>query len=196
MLSEEQLLRVYELLDGEVVEGDCGEKCGAFCCTGAAVKYLLPGEEKYFRRRHPDVSVVQKPWYPHVFQSECCCVREHRMFTCRAFPFRPLISRSTGDVVDMVKTDNEVFEPCWIKEPLPEWRERSIEAWRIVLADRDCRMLYGRVRFLANTLDELGERFYEIAPDKIDNFFLERIDEAGEESIEALWMDYFPCAEK
>ena len=193
MLSEAEILRVYELLDRGMVEGDCGGPCGAFCCTRATSKYLLPGEEAIFRRHHPDVPVVARPWYTQVIQEECCCIREHRMFACRAFPFRPVLAPE-GAVAGLTKADDPLFEPCWIESPLPEWAPRAREAWSIVLGDTDSRLLYGRIRFLSNLLDSLGKTFHAIPVDEIDRYFRDRIVRAGEEGLLALCCEYFPRA--
>lgn len=191
MLSQKQIREVYRLLDHGMVEIDCGVRCEQFCCTGAAVKYLLPGEFALFTRHHPDVPVARKPWYDQVVQGQCCCVREHRMFACRAFPFRPVLEATSLRAVDLRKVRNPVFAPCWIESPGSDWRERAIEAWTIVLSDRDNRVLYGRIQYLRELLDGLGDAFYDIPDDQIDSFFETKLSEAGRAALEARCRDYF-----
>ncbi len=192
MLTEKDLLRVYALLEKGMVEEDCGTKCDAFCCTGATTKYLLPGEEIYFRRHHPDVPVVEKPWYTQVFQSECCCKRQHRMFACRAFPFRPVLHRSSRRIVSLAKVDKALFEPCWIIQPDRDWAGRAVEAWEIVLDDADNRRHFGRIQFLVGLLDRLGDDYYQIPADSIEQFLSGEIAKVPEEELQDLIFDFFP----
>jgi hypothetical protein len=158
------------------------------------VKYLLPGEERLFAPHHPDVPLVEKPWYLQVIQETCCCVRSHRMFACRSFPFRPVLDERSGEVVDLIKVNNPVFEPCWIDRPLPDWRSRAIEAWKVVLGDRDNRLLYGRVAFLSRLLDRLGNRFYEVPEGEIDDFLRDALSRASTDELERLCREHFPGA--
>jgi hypothetical protein len=158
MLSPEQFETVYRLLDDGMTSSDCGGPCARFCCTGAAVKALLPGEEALFTARHPDVELVHELWYAKVVQSECCCLRPYRMFACRAFPFRPVLDAASGEVADLERVDNTAFAACWVTEPQPDWRGRAIQAWKIVLGDPDNRRFYGRIAYLASFLDFLGAR--------------------------------------
>lgn len=194
LLARDEFLKVYDLLDRGMSEGDCGVPCAAFCCTGAAVKYLLPGEEELFGPRHPDVSLIAKPWYVQVVQSECCCARPYRMFACRAFPFRPVIDGATGAITDLVKVKNEAFEPCWIEEPLADWKARAMQAWEIVLGDEENRALYGRVQYLADLLDRLGNAFFEIPPGELDGWFLGKVNEMTAHDRAHLYKKYFPSA--
>lgn len=193
MLTEKKLLRVYALLDRGMVKGDCGVKCGAFCCTGATTKYLLPGEAPYFRRHHPEVPVVEKPWYTQVFQTECCCTREHRMFACRAFPFRPVLERATRRIIRLEKADKALFEPCWIERPEPAWERRAREAWKIVLDDADNRRHYGRIQFLVRLLDKMGDDFFEVPANAIEQFLSDEIAGADEEELQDLLFEFFPA---
>ncbi len=174
-----------------MVEGDCGVKCGRFCCTGATAKYLLPGEERLFRSRHPNVAVARRPWYTQVFTEKCCCVREHRMFACRAFPFRPVVDRASLAVTGLVKAGNPLFEPCWIENANGAWLEKAAQAWEIVIGDADNRRLYGRIRFLSNLLDRMGEELYDIPETGLHEFFEQEIAGASEEELQALFFDYF-----
>ena len=191
MLSREQFQEVYELLDQGMVDVDCGVRCDRFCCTGAAVKYLLPGEDALFRPHHPELPVLAKPWYLQVVQNECTCVRDYRMFACRAFPFRPVLAADSFEVVNLRRVRNEAFAPCWVEEPLPDWKARAIRAWGIVLSDAENRQLYGRIHFLREVLDELGDGFYEIPEDEIDSFFERKIVEVPAEEMEARARHYF-----
>lgn len=194
LLHKDEFQKVYDLLDHGMADGDCGVPCSAFCCTGAAVKYLLPGEEELFGPRHPGVPLLAKPWYVQVLQSECCCVRQHRMFACRAFPFRPVIDGATGSIRDLVKVKNEAFKPCWIEEPLADWKARAIQAWEIVLGDEENRALYGRVQYLSDLLDEMGAAFFEIPPEELDDWFSTRVNEMTADDRAHLYKKYFPSA--
>lgn len=158
MLTMEQFDTVYRLLDHGMTESDCGVPCQQFCRGSIAVKSLLPGEEPIFRSRHPEAVVLHEPWYSRVVQETCCCRRPHRMFVCRAFPFRPVLDAHSGAVVDLAKVQHPDFAPCWVIEPLPAWRRRAIHAWRIVLDDEDNRRFFSHMAYLNRFLDFLGER--------------------------------------
>lgn len=191
MLTRAQFLEVYELLDRGMVDVDCGIRCERFCCTGAAVKYLLPGEELLFAPSHPELPLLDKPWYLQVVQDTCSCVREHRMFACRAFPFRPVLAPDSFAVVGLRKVQNATFAPCWVEQPLPDWRTRAIDAWGIVVGDLDNRRLYGRIHFLRELLDRLGDRFFDIPADQIDTFLEGEIQKVDPDEMESRGHAYF-----
>ncbi len=193
MLTDARFLEVYELLDKGMSEGDCGEPCARFCCTGVAVKTLLPGEEALFAAYHPEVKLARGPTGLRVVQSDgCFCVREHRLFVCRAFPFRPVLDRDTGAVVDLAKVDNDTFAPCWITEPLADWRERALRAWSIVLEDPDNRRFYSRIVYLRNFLEFVGDQFYSVPEERIDLFLDEVIGTMTPDQERILWLLQFP----
>jgi hypothetical protein len=178
-----------------MVEGDCGIPCQQFCCTAAAVKTLLPGEDELFQPHHPDVEIARRPWFMRVFQKSCCCVREHRMFVCRAFPFRPVLDGDGAQVVDLVKIEQEAFTPCWVTTPLPHWRERAMRAWQIVLDDADNRRMYSHVVYLRELMDFLeaqGLQLEALPDEQVRKLFGKAIAEMTERQERLLYLRYFP----
>lgn len=133
-----------------MVEGDCGQRCEQYCCRAAdAVKYLLPGEEQYYETDPPpNFEIFDHSLFIGYRSQElkqCACTREKRPFCCRIFPFRPVIDSDHCRVSSIKKATGAGFDiHCWVNEPLKEWRERAVEAWRFVLSDQDNLRFYAR----------------------------------------------------
>jgi hypothetical protein len=150
MFDQEQFAKLYALLDGEMVAGDCGLPCQQYCCRAAdAVKYLLPGEAEFFRCAAPAnfemVDYFLYCGYRARDREQCACTRALRPFCCRIFPFRPRIDLSQCEVIDLSKAVGAGFDAhCWVTEPLPQWRDGALQAWRMVLADIDNLNFYAR----------------------------------------------------
>jgi hypothetical protein len=145
-----QFEQLYQLLDGEMVTGDCGLRCQQYCCRAAgAIKYLLPGEAEYFIVNAPDnLEIVDQALF-NGYRSRvadlCACTRALRPFCCRIFPFRPLIDPMAQSVVALQRATGAGFDQhCWVREPLPQWRDQAIQAWQLVLDDDDNRNFYAR----------------------------------------------------
>jgi hypothetical protein len=105
-----------------------------------------------------------------------------------------VLDRSTGRVTSVVKADNPLFEPCWIERADPDWARRAVEAWTIVLGDADNRRLYGRIQFLGNLLDRMGDEYYQLPADSVERFMGDAVASAREEELQALLFDFFPTA--
>lgn len=157
MFTKVQFLDLYNLLSLDFLDEDCGNICNKFCCVGDgsrdnAFKYLLPNEiELLVSAGFHHHAVVEDYGFVIHYRSplanRCPCqeMRYIRPFCCRIFPFRPVILDSR--VVDIIKTSNPAFAPCWITSVKEVWRERAVEAWRRVLDDTDnliffCRLFY------------------------------------------------------
>lgn len=157
MFSGSEFLSLYRLLSLDFLDEDCGVGCGKFCCVGDgsrdnAFKYLLPNEiELLVSAGFHNYAVFEDYGFVINYRSPlpdtcpCQALRDVRPFCCRVFPFRPLILGS--QVIDIVKTANDAFAPCWITSVKEVWRQRAIEAWRRVLDDKDhllffCRLFY------------------------------------------------------
>lgn len=157
MFTRAQFLDLYNLLSLDFLDEDCGAPCGKFCCVGDgssdnAFKYLLPNEIELLVSFGLHNYAIFEDYgfvinYRSPLPNTCLCaeLRDTRPFCCRIFPFRPLILG--GRVVDISKTTNPAFTPCWITSVKEQWRERAIEAWRMVLSDVDnllffCRLFY------------------------------------------------------
>ncbi len=163
VLDRESFRALYQLLSGDQTLDqagaplDCGVRCGQFCCGHSnTFKYLLPGEgaflEEAFATRGP------MPWRftrPGLFDlcepvdvtAPCSCAphRDLRPFNCRIFPYGPRIAGNR--VVGLGKSTQRYLEPCWIATPAPRWREAGIQAWQMVLDDRDNRLLFAMFGF-------------------------------------------------
>ena len=96
-------------------------------------------------------------------------MRNLRPFCCRIFPFRPVIDSTSGIVVDLQKTQNKHFSPCWIVEPLGAWKKRAIDAWNFVLSDRNNLQFYARF-YLCIKKSETSSATYQQALIEDDQF--------------------------
>lgn len=143
MFTLEQFDALYNLLSGDMVVGDCGIKCGKYCCNpDNAIKYFLPNEDEYFLNKplvdFETVNYYLFTSYRSKNQLGCVCTRELRPFCCRIFPFRPIIDQNTLQVTGLKKATGYGFDRyCWINEPLTNWQTVAVKAWQMVLDDPD-----------------------------------------------------------
>lgn len=150
---------LYAQLSGDMVDVDCGVRCGKFCCNpDNTTKYLLPGEQAFLQARGArDVLAFEDHFYFDGFgplpgssgaAAGCACttMRGLRPFCCRVFPFRPTIQ--DGAVVAVQKAKGAQFAPCWIEQPLAPWARAATAAWGTVLADRDNLVFYAKLALL------------------------------------------------
>lgn len=154
MFTLEQFAVLYDLLSTDMVVGDCGIKCGQYCCqTDNTVKYFLPNEDEYFLNK-PLVDFELVDYYLFTsYRSKnklknllgCVCTRELRPFCCRIFPFRPIIDQNILQVTGLKKATGYGFDQyCWISEPLADWQIAAIKAWQMVLDDPDNLKFYAQ----------------------------------------------------
>lgn len=102
-------LQLYRLFDNNTpIPVDCGELCGAACCSGDdAGMFLFPGEAEVYKLIRPegfkielsdleyeDGGVVRKT--PIIF-CEGNCDRYARPLACRIFPLTPVLDKN-GDI--------------------------------------------------------------------------------------------------
>jgi hypothetical protein len=152
-LTREDFEKVYFLLSGPALHGDCGELCGRMCCQeyepGVGM-YLIPGEECMFTGKEPWLKWRYQwaknhdfpPEWDGLVQFVVCkgiCPRERRPVQCRTFPLMPYLDTSgnldarldalTGSLIcPLVRSSN--------KHSLrPEFVENVLEAWKILLKD-------------------------------------------------------------
>jgi len=156
MFGDSQFEQLYKTLDAGMVDCDCGIRCGKFCCVGNdetedPFKYLLPGEAEFLVLHNFHEHAILEDFgfvirYRTQKPGACTCenIREYRPFCCRIFPFRPVIDEEKEIVTDLVKAKGERFSPCWIEEPLADWRKRAIEAWNFLLSDRSNLIFYAQ----------------------------------------------------
>src|SRR6185369_3208586 len=112
MFNNDQFNSLYNLLDGDMIEVDCGVKCEKYCCRAAdAVKYFLPGEAEFFSLQNfLLVDHYLFTGYRAANGSECACTRQLRPFCCRIFPFRPVIDPERRLVTDLQKARGAGFD--------------------------------------------------------------------------------------
>ncbi len=154
-ITKAEYEEIYRLLDSvSPLERDCGELCGAACCTagdGDMGIYLLPGEEKLFgpedddwlektRERAEDYEFPGS-WHGTVYFVRCKtpphCPREKRPIQCRSFPLLPHLTED--GVLSMVYNDLDVPYRCpLIEEELPlndDFVETTQLAWERLIRD-------------------------------------------------------------
>jgi hypothetical protein len=197
MFGPEQFQQLYQMLDPDMVDSDCGIRCGKFCCIGDgqtdnAFKYLLPGEAEYLVGHNYHHHAVLEDFgflihYHSIEPGVCACqnVRNYRPFCCRMFPFRPLIDQSRTTVVDLTKTRNELFSPCWVEQPLSPWRARAIDAWNFLFTDRIYLQFYARY-YLCLKKSETSSASFARAMAEDEDFRLSIIG-LDSLSVEQLW---------
>ncbi len=159
MFGPDDFRAIYAQLSGDMVDLDCGVRCGKFCCDPTnTTKYLLPGEQQFIQDRGGGsvlafVDHMYFQTYAAHADSEglkqgCACtqMRGERPFCCRVFPFRPTIEGLA--VVAVQKAKGAHFAPCWIEAPLAQWAQDATQAWATVLADRDNLQFYAQLALL------------------------------------------------
>jgi hypothetical protein len=159
VFSPDDFDALYAQLSGDMVDLDCGVRCGKFCCDpNNTTKYLLPGEAELLQARGAGsvLAFIDNMYFwsygatagGEGERQGCACtaMRGARPFCCRVFPFRPRIEG--GAVVDVQKAKGAHFAPCWIEAPLPQWAQDATVAWGRVLADRDNLAFYAQLALL------------------------------------------------
>lgn len=159
MFAADDFEKLYASLSGDMVDVDCGIRCGKFCCDPEnTTKYLLPGEQGFLEANGAGsaLAFVDNLYFSSYRAQEgspgiaagCACtqMRGHRPFCCRVFPFRPRIEQ--GVVVGVKKARGDYLQPCWIEEPLSAWAEAARAAWTFVLSDLDNLRFYAQLSLL------------------------------------------------
>jgi hypothetical protein len=154
ILQKEDFEQVYRLLDTPAIEGNCGELCGSLCCQeyepGVGM-YLLPGEECMFTGREQWLTWKYQLAKKHDFPPEwkgmvqfvMCqgtCPRDRRPIQCRTFPLMPYLDESGENLSMRLDALTGSLICPLVREPgahaiRPEFQERALEAWRILLKD-------------------------------------------------------------
>lgn len=162
-LDKLEYLELYRMLD-EVspIVGDCGQLCGAACCSCAQDVledpeeamgiYLLPGEDKVYTReeewlgwgtcRAKDYD-FPKSWHGKVYfltcKANCFCDRKLRPMQCRTFPLQPHIDKD-GKLC-MIYDTNELPYECPLiakrdEYPLNEdFIKATHKAWKYLMRE-------------------------------------------------------------
>lgn len=155
---------IYRLLNRvSPVPFDCGQICGAACCTAADFDdelgiLLLPGEEKIHDRRadwmtwntlRTDEYEFPESWRGSAYFVRCKtpphCHREMRPIQCRTFPLMPIIT-DDGEL-ELIYNDTELPYCCPMIEEETELDPRFVKAtytvWKHLIRDP---LIYDLVR--------------------------------------------------
>ena len=178
---------IYRLLDRvSPLDGDCGELCGAACCTvdrdrpldGEAADfdmgiYLLPGEDKVHDKRDPWLTWCEESaedydfpesWKGKVYFVKCggpgVCKRGLRPMQCRTFPLAPHIDEE-GELSLVYNDMNLPYRCPLIDEEMPlteGFVQATFTVWRRLIEDP---LIYDLVaadsRAREEAVRELGE---------------------------------------
>ena len=152
-------LAIYRFLDKvSPLDQDCGQLCGAACCTCGSQTdsrdlcdeddfgiYLLPGEDKVFDRKEEKNRAEDyefpDSWHGTIYFLHCktapCCPREKRPLQCRFFPLAPHLDEE--DVLHIVYQDEELPYDCPLisqKIPLNEdFIHATYTVWKHLIQD-------------------------------------------------------------
>ena len=157
-------LAIYRFLDKvSPLDQDCGQLCGAACCTCGNQTdsrdlcdeddfgiYLLPGEDKLFDRKEDWIGWEKNraedyefpdSWHGTIYFLHCktapCCPREKRPLQCRFFPLAPHLDEE--DVLHIVYQDGELPYDCPLisqKIPLNEdFIHATYTVWKHLIRD-------------------------------------------------------------
>lgn len=175
VLTKKEYEEIYRMLD-EVspIPSDCGEMCGAACCTQEYTQgegpemgiYLLPGEDKLHTPREDWLEWTDEraedyefpdSWRGVVHFVRCktppSCPREKRPIQCRTFPLTPYLDEE--DQLSLLYNDWELPYHCpLIDEEIPlneDFIEATYRAWEILLRDP---LIYDLVKMDSKIRDE------------------------------------------
>lgn len=188
VITKREYQAIYRVLNRvSPLETDCGELCGAACCT-AELKaaegegrdgapemgiYLLPGEDKLFDKHEDWLSWSSEnaedydfpeSWRGKVFFVRCKtppkCPREKRPIQCRTFPLLPHIDED--GVLSLVYNDLELPYRCpLIEEEIPledRFYKATLTAWKHLIRDP---LIYDLVRQDSLAREEALTELYE-----------------------------------
>ena len=160
---------IYRMLD-EVspLDFNCGELCGAACCSCASDTsddpeealglYLLPGEDKLFTRKEEWLEWTScraqdfyfpDSWHGKIYflycRANCFCDRKLRPMQCRTFPLSPHID-SDGKLCVIYDANDLPYECPLIfereKYPLQEdFIKATFKAWKYLMREPKIRDL-------------------------------------------------------
>lgn len=157
-------LAIYRFLDKvSPLDQDCGQLCGAACCTCGSQTdscdlcgeddfgiYLLPGEDKVFDRKEDWIGWEKNraedyefpdSWHGTIYFLHCktapCCPREKRPLQCRFFPLAPHLDEE--DVLHIVYQDGELPYDCpLISQKIPlnkDFIHATYTVWKHLIRD-------------------------------------------------------------
>lgn len=150
--SEQEIRRIYRLLDEPPADYDCGKLCiiegeGPLCCvTDEAVPSVYHWEWRFLKKR----TRMWKRWRPRTeeererfidYKADCdtyvkcqgaaTCDRMYRSFVCRVFPLEPYIENDWTMSGVVFNTDFDGVCPLTRRrrDLRPEYVKACIEGW-------------------------------------------------------------------
>lgn len=160
-ISKRKWQAIYRLLDKvSPIDGDCGNLCGAACCTcGSSLSeeenenfgiYLYPGEEKLHSRKEDwlEWSVENAEdydfpdsWIGKLYFVRCktppVCPRNMRPFQCRTYPLSPYLDEN--GVLELVYNGEELPYSCpLIEDEIPlndDFVKATFTVWKHLIRD-------------------------------------------------------------
>lgn len=165
---------IYRLLDRvSPVDYDCGELCGAACCTCAEEDcqdelgiYLYPGEEKIHSKNDKWLTWTVEnaedfefpdSWSGKVYFVKCStppvCPRNLRPFQCRTYPLTPHLDED--GILTLIYNDEELPYSCPLIEDAVPLNDDFVKAtymvWSHLLRDP---LIYDLVEMDSRARDE------------------------------------------
>ncbi len=151
-LSKQEYEKIYNLLDTNPIDGDCGKLCGSACCKTNDNNmgiYLLPnekslftGEEKWLTWEEHNARDFDFPssWQGKVYFINCkgTCPREKRPIQCRTFPLAPHID-SKNKLHVIWETLELPYECPLIKNKVKlksTFIEKTFLAWKFLIKNK------------------------------------------------------------
>lgn len=158
--SLEYIARAMKILDNVTpLKTDCGTLCGGKCCQGGDHDgmWLIPGEEKFLK--NAAFLNIKDTNDGKVAICSGSCDRELRPFSCRIYPYFPMVVNRCGIERIRVVPDIRALNTCALfRENAPEttgeFKKTVARAGRILLRHPDTRQwLYDCSDFLQNLME-------------------------------------------
>lgn len=158
MLTKEDYLKVYEILNATPLPFDCGTLCGSACCLpdNETKKrdcwiYMLPGEDEVhdkkdgwltWKRLSTRRHLFPRSWGRKTWAVRCSdpenCRRQLRPIQCRTFPLMPYLT--PGGRLQIVLYNRQLPYECPLiagNTELDENFAKSVHrAWSILITDQ------------------------------------------------------------
>ena len=156
-ISKQTYQEIYNRLNAVLpVDGDCGELCGALCCTYSDDSdddvgiYLLPGEDQLFSKDEPwltwSTEIAEECDFPDSWEGEVyfvgCknppnCDRAKRPLQCKFFPVSAHITEDNELV--LIRHIEELPYSCPLQESDTKLNEDFLrvcyDAWIMLMED-------------------------------------------------------------
>ncbi|PAB57881.1 hypothetical protein [Anaeromicrobium sediminis] len=153
--------KAYELMDVQLIDGDCGKLCNHHCCRTYDGEekmgiYLMPYEYESMLRnsefsenlkveRHTsfEYDIPHNIGYVHYIycEDEFGCFRHLRPIQCRTYPFEPHMEK--GKLYLIIEKDQ--IHNCPLIDKMDQWREEFIRriylGWKELIKIKKVRLM-------------------------------------------------------